>query len=163
MSGNKPLVYWDSCIFIAWLKDEERNAGEMEGVRGIVERIESSDIRLVTSVLTHTEILRSKYPEKHYDILDQFFMKKCVRRAQVDIQIAKLASKIRDYYNANSDDEAGRIKTPDAIHLATAIHYECAELHTFDDPILELNGDIAGFHLQICKPQADQLEFKYSD
>lgn len=29
MAGSEPTYYWDSCLFVAWLKDEERKSGEM--------------------------------------------------------------------------------------------------------------------------------------
>jgi len=35
MSG-KPVVYWDSCVFIAWLMNENRVPEEMEGLRQVV-------------------------------------------------------------------------------------------------------------------------------
>ena len=33
MRGSDPLYYWDTCLFLAWIKDEERPTGEMDGVR----------------------------------------------------------------------------------------------------------------------------------
>jgi hypothetical protein len=39
MAGtNLPLYYWDTCLFLAWLKDEERKSGEMDGVRDIIQK-----------------------------------------------------------------------------------------------------------------------------
>lgn len=32
MAGDSPLYYWDTCLFLAWIKDEERPTGEMDGV-----------------------------------------------------------------------------------------------------------------------------------
>ena len=65
----------------------------------------------------------------------------------------------------------GLLAGTDAIHLATAIHYEAYEFHTFDGcrpgkprnkdkkrcGLLQLNGDVAGHRLAVCKPSAQQL------
>ena len=55
MAGNSPLYYWDSCLFIAWLKDEQRKTGDMDGVREVIEQAKRRKVRLMTSVLTLTE------------------------------------------------------------------------------------------------------------
>jgi len=53
MAGsNPPLYYWDTCIFLSWLKDEERKTGEMDGVRDIIHRLKRRDVKAMTSVLT---------------------------------------------------------------------------------------------------------------
>lgn len=28
MAGNEPVYYWDTCLFLAWIKDEERKSGD---------------------------------------------------------------------------------------------------------------------------------------
>lgn len=30
MAGTEPIYYWDSCLFLAWIKDEERQTGDMD-------------------------------------------------------------------------------------------------------------------------------------
>jgi hypothetical protein len=40
MSGIKPIVYWDTCIWLAWIKNEKRDPGEMEGVQEQVDQFE---------------------------------------------------------------------------------------------------------------------------
>lgn len=30
--GKTPRRYWDTCVFLAWIKDEKRAPGEMEGI-----------------------------------------------------------------------------------------------------------------------------------
>ena len=60
MPGS-PLYYWDTCLFLAWLKDEERKAGEMDGVRDIIQRMKRRDAKVMTSVLTTIEVLSSRF------------------------------------------------------------------------------------------------------
>ncbi len=52
MAGTEPIYYWDSCLFLAWIKDEERPSGEMDGVREVIERVKRRDAKIITSVLT---------------------------------------------------------------------------------------------------------------
>jgi PIN domain len=69
----------------------------------------------------------------------------------MDSKCAGLAHDIRDHYVAAGNKG---IKTPDAIHLATAILYRATEFHTFDERLLDLSGNVGGHGLKICKPEA---------
>ena len=61
-----------------------------------------------------------------------------VQMVQVDQIVAKLA---RDLRRLHGDD--GLKGRPDAIHLATAVHYNLDEFHTWDGQhLLPLNGKI---------------------
>lgn len=86
----------------------------------------------------------------------------------VDLPVAKLTSEIMDFYIA-SDFE---LLTPDAIHLATALHLNTHEFHTFDGSdaskkprrskyqrcgLLKLDGNVAGHKLSVVRPSAQQF------
>ena len=60
MPGKQPLYYWDSCLFVAWIKDEQRKGDDMAGVREVVNRAKRRDVMIMTSVLTTTEVLQSR-------------------------------------------------------------------------------------------------------
>lgn len=148
MPGANPLYYWETCLFLAWLKDEERPFGEMDGVREIIERSSKRDCRLMTSVLTTVEVLQSNIPAG----VDTMFsgLTRRITRVGMDTKVAGLAHDIRNHYL-----KAGRsLKTPDAIHLATAVLHRADEFHTFDDKLLGMSGNVAGHNLVICKPVA---------
>jgi predicted nucleic acid-binding protein len=147
MPGNNPLYYFDTCLFLAWLKDEERKSGEMDGVRDVIERSKKKNCRIMTSVLTSVEVLQSKIPAG-VDTLFNGLLKR-ISRVGMDTKIAQLAHDIRDHYAK----EGKKLKTPDAIHLATAILHRVDEFHTFDDQLIVLSGDVAGHRLVICKPE----------
>ncbi len=165
MAGTDPLYYWDTCIFLAWLKDEERKAGEMAGVREVIEKNRKREVRLMTSVLTLTEVLASKIPVGLENLYKGLIMRR-VNRIGMDIKVAQLAHDIRDYYAQRATENGGKIlSTPDAIHLATAILYRADEFHTFDEEggrktlgLLPLSGNVAGHGLKICKPEGKNLE-----
>jgi len=157
-------IYWDSCIFIAWLKNEQRAPGEMDGVYECVSNVQSGRARLITSVLTRTEVFEANL-EQH--VRDQYSLLLNRRNCQIldnDLRVSNLAREIREYYqNQSKLDGLPDLATPDAIHLATAIHYNANAFWTFDDggrggrSLLSLNGNVAGHPLVVCKPVATQL------
>lgn len=160
MAGTDPIYYWDTCLFLAWIKDEERPSGEMDGAREVIDRFKRREVKMVTSVLTSVEALQSKLPVG-MDTLFTGLMKR-VTRIGIDSKIAALAHDIRDHYMKRAGEFDGKtLSTPDAIHLATAILYRVNEFHTFDEKgsrkslgLIPLSGNVGGHKLTICKPQA---------
>lgn len=160
MAGTDPIYYWDSCLFLAWIKDEERPTGEMDGVREVVERFKRREVKIITSVLTTTEVLESRFPAGMKRLVDG--MMKRVSRVSMDTKVAAMAHDLRDHYAAKAPGTGGKmLAVPDAIHLATAILYRATEFHTFDSGkygksigLLQLSGNVAGHRLTICKPRA---------
>lgn len=164
MIGNRDIYYWDTCTFCAWLADEQRKTGEMDGVREVVSRIKKRDASLVTSSLMLAEVLPSKYPAGVYNLLEGLLRRNNIQQQSVSIKIARFAGDIRDYYDRNPVDDKKKLATPDSIHLATAIICGVTEFHTFDNGekdkkfigLLQLDGNVAGHKLSICKPTAKQ-------
>lgn len=160
MPGDSPLYYWDTCSFLAWLKDEERPTGEMDGVRELIELSRRREIRLMTSTLTSVEVLSSKIPAG-FDNLFKNLLKR-INRVSVDIKVAAIAHDLRDFYVSRQAEFGNKtLSTPDAIHLATAILFRADEFHTFDDKgsskslgLIPLSGNVAGNRLTICRPVA---------
>lgn len=167
MAGNSPKYYWDTCIFLAWLKDEnERKPGEMDGVREYIQRLNKRQISIMTSVLTVTEISVAKIPAGTESLLDQVMQRPNFTRISVDMRIATLARDLRNFYINKNVPSGLTLTVPDSLHLATAILYRATEFHTFDEHdkpkqnalgLLPLNGDVAGHKLTICKPEAKQM------
>jgi predicted nucleic acid-binding protein len=164
MPGSNPLYYWDTCLFLAWIKDEERKTGEMAGVREIVARSKRRDVIIMTSAVTLTEVLTSRLPAGTANLFSGLL--KRVRVCGVDLKIARMAHDLRDWYIQKPDKyDKKTLSVPDAMHLATAIMYRANEFHTFDNDngnnslgLLPLSGDVAGHQLIICKPMAKAPE-----
>lgn len=161
MAGTDPIYYWDTCLFLAWLKDEERPTGEMDGVREVIERAKRREVKIITSVLTITEALECHLPAGVKRLYEGLM--KRVTRISMDIKVADVAHELRNHYSADPKKYNDKtLATPDAIHLATAILYRSNEFHTFDGGkksgkhlgLLQLSGDVAGHRLTICKPTA---------
>lgn len=168
-TGKDHIVYWDTCIFLAWMNNEKRAAGDMEGLGKVADLVERAQLVLITSTLTRAEILQSKTDPAAMKKYDNLLRRSNVVPQNVDIPIAKLTSELMDFY-LTSDFE---LLTPDAIHLATALHYNAHEFHTFDGVdatkkprrtkysrcgLLLLDGSVAGRSLKIHRPSAEQYE-----
>ena len=172
MSGNRQKVYWDSCVFYALLKNERHQAGELEGIKEQVKRIEKNQLILVTSAITAIEVLEAKLPEEVREGFPNLFKRRNVRAIPSDMKVVKLSTEIRNYYIENPSDKIGfTVSLPDAIHLATAILYADV-FHTMDSNdknkskelgLLPLNGLIAGkYNLKICRPpKSNQYELDF--
>ncbi len=163
MAGPKSTFYWDTCVFLAWIRNEIRPAGEMEGVREYVDQIDTGKASLVTSVITISEMLECRIEQAAAAEFRRVMDRSNVLLVDVTYPIAELASVIRNYYQLLDDrDGQGKIATPDAIHLATAIVYECSEFNTFDDgkkdkdarSLLGLGTGVADHPLLVRKPAA---------
>lgn len=161
MSGRKPSVYWDSCIFLALIKDEKREAGEMEELEAVALAMESGNLTIMTSTITRVEVLSAHMNEEQENTFARLCQSDKVNLIAPDTRITNLASDLRSHYV----HQGHRIlSTPDAIHLATAINYNATAFHTFDSKgrkgtlgLIPLSGDVAGHALEICRPRIPEL------
>jgi predicted nucleic acid-binding protein len=157
MRSGKPVYYWDSCLFIAWIADEIRGPGEMEGLAEAVAMVDTGKCFILTSVATVGEVLLSSLTTDAQEKFKSLSRNPAFTFADISFPISELASQIRDFYRGQQPQSMS-VELPDAQHLATAIAYkEVDEFHTFDgDDLLRFNGNVAGFNLKICKPTAIQ-------
>ncbi len=164
MTGTDTIFYWDTCVFIAWLKDEKRPSGEMDGVRAVIEGFKKRHFRIFTSVITFTEVTEAKVGAGVINMFEDLFKRPDLGRINVDPRVAKLARDLRDYYSARPEEFNNKtLSVPDSIHLATAILYRASEFHTFDRKnrngslgLIPLSGNVAGHNLKISAPGLDQ-------
>jgi predicted nucleic acid-binding protein len=166
MSGELPAVYWDTCVFLAWVMNEDRAPEEKAGIEQCIDDVRSGRLNLVTSTITRVEVLACKTADPGQAAqFAQLLLRPEVIMVGVDRRIADSAHDIRDHYQRLvGAGESKPLATPDAIHLATAVQYDVTQLQTFDDGrnskflgLLSLNGDVAGNPLAILKPGAIQL------
>lgn len=170
MSG-KPKFYWDTAPLIAWITDERRkDPAEMSGLAEVVEMVDRGKAILMTSVLWRAEVLNASLTKAQRRRLEEAFDGRSVVELQIDSRVMALAGEIRDFHRKSTKKNALKnIRVPDAIHLASAIHYEATEFHTFDGAknggqaaqLMLLDGNVAGHRLKICTPKAEQLRLEF--
>jgi predicted nucleic acid-binding protein len=166
MIGRRRAVYWDTCVWLAWIGNENRKPGEMEGIQEDVRQFDDGEIVLVTSALTWAEMFKAEeaFGVRARQRLTRFFNRPNVVKVAADLVVTRLASEIRAFYQQKKDG-LPTVELPDAIHLASAILYQVRAFHTFDENdstkpgrpkrgLLGLNGNVAGRALVIRKPPA---------
>lgn len=125
---------------------------------------------LMTSVLWRAEVLDMALNNAQRKRLEEVFDGRNIIELSIDGRIMDLASEIRGFHKSSKKkDILKNIRVPDAIHLASAIHYDATEFHTFDGArsgpnkggLLTLNGNVATHKLKICVPHANQLRLSF--
>lgn len=159
MATGKKIIAWDSCVFLAWLQDEQREPGVMEGIEEVVRKINGGEAILVTSQMTNIEVLQSRLSSDAQQKWKDIFNRRNCQIMDINPRIGEKASFIRDYY----DQKGIKLSSPDSIQLATAIIFNAEEFHTFDGSgkkrngdLLPLSGNVAGHKIKICVPYAEQ-------
>jgi predicted nucleic acid-binding protein len=153
MKSGRPVIYWDTCVFIAWLKDEKDKwpPAVWQGIQDVADLVQIGQAILVTSTLIRTEVFLGRLTLEQKQKFAGILRKKNVQEIAPHMRITDRASVIREKH---------KIKTPDAIHLATAILYDVDEMQTMDgwhedgkrDGLLALSGNVAEYKLSITQP-----------
>jgi predicted nucleic acid-binding protein len=157
-TGKRRAFYWDANVFIAWLKAETCwPPAVIAGMNDVAREVTENRAILFTSALTSTEIFQGTLTTAQKAKLSELLQRSNVNQVAADTRITDRASVIREYYNTRGD----KIKTPDAIHLATAIIYKADEMQTMDGldmkrtkktKLLALSGNVAGYNLLVVNP-----------
>lgn len=137
--ADKPIIYWDACMFYEVLGDEPVSAQKKTAVTEILATNEKGENYIITSVITHLEVLPTKLEGKgasdEEDYLAQFDAKK-MGDIEISANILLRAREIRDFYYkpADASGQGGKMMDlGDSIHLATATIYGASVFHTRDD------------------------------
>lgn len=108
--------------------------------------------------LIRTEVLRGKITAVAAQSFENFLKAENVIEVNVTPGITKLASEIRNWSSTNmSARNAGMetIRTPDAIHVATACWMAVTEMHTKDQALERLDNRPFGggqYRVRILRP-----------
>ena len=122
-------VYLDSCIAIYLVEEHPAYYAIIE------ESLANLNGIVCYSPLTELECLVLPLRLKRDDLLDKF-----QRFFALNLRLVMPDSVYREAANLRA--ERG-IKTPDALHFATALHHGCTELWTNDDRLASVAGSVA--------------------
>lgn len=151
---SKPLICWDTSILIDWITGNSDIKNGIQAIQSVIDAVETDNCILIASILIYVEVLESTMPAGCGDRFEQFVQNKDkIKIVAVDFNVIKRAQAIRNQHT--------KIKTPDAIHIATAVVYKVNFLHTFDAQILALSGTptVNGLIINKCEIPGVTLKF----
>ena len=128
---KKENICWDTSIFLTHIRGATTEEQERE-IQTVLRLVEQEKFQIIVSTILYAEVLESRMPKNAMGLFDAL-MKRIgmVRNVAVNLGIAKKAQKIRNRIHT--------LKTPDAIHIATAIVGEAIVFHTFDKDLIKLS------------------------
>jgi predicted nucleic acid-binding protein len=157
MANAPKRVYWDACAWIAYIQKEKirkdgRTIEDREQMcREVLEAAKKGSFEIATSALTYVEVCKEPtVRDKGSDKIAQFFENDYILPVNLDRLVGERARELML-------KGFSKLKPPDAVHLASASLAKCEEMHTFDDKLLALDGQIGkpdGTKLRIRKPSA---------
>lgn len=125
------IIGIDTMVFIYHLEDNLKFSNITEE---LFDNIENGKYHAVTSIITLLEILVKPKMEKNFQITsdyrDLLLTFPNLKFSQVDLQVSDIASTLRVKY---------KIKTPDAIQIATAISEKAKVFITNDEQLKNIN------------------------
>lgn len=126
MGLKEIFIYLDSCLVIYLVEEHPIFAPLLETY------IENkSNLVFIVSDLTEMESLVMPFRNKNQRLIDKFYdWFTQVKVVSLDKEIFHQAAKLRADFSG--------LKTPDALHLATAVYYNCDEFWTNDNRLIKV-------------------------
>jgi predicted nucleic acid-binding protein len=176
MADGISNLFWDSCVFTAFLR-EERAAYDIDSIEQYLTEARDGRHRIYTSSLVFAEVLPSLIikPElgSFADFVDDF--RGAIVVVDASAELMQLAGLLRDLPYKKAPSPGRRLATPDAIMLASAVHLKQAfgvnvdHFHTYDDgkrrgpdgksvPLLSYHDWCEGFtpdQMRVARPVID--------
>ena len=152
MSGNRPVISLDSCVFLAYFREEQDKP--LDAIRHLIRSIEDQRVAVVLSAILLVEVLNKTPEEEVRSKFREFVKHSNVVVANVDGRIASLAADVRDerLQAKRNNEPSCNLKIADAIVLSTAVLYKAEELYTFDRKLLAVNKTHVAKSCRIIEP-----------
>lgn len=177
--ADRPKLFLDTSVLVAWLGDEQRPRNEMDGVSECFSRIERGEAIGVVSSAIWTELILDKQEVSKVQRLHMLLSGRRAQEVSIDKRVGRLSGEPRQHCIRQDEiDHLGTLTSVDAQHLAAAIHYNVGAFYTFDEgkkpnredggrsrSLLSISGDVAGYPMTICKPPvtAYRLDLRGTD
>ena len=163
MAGKRPVVYWDTNVYIDWLKESRTGTPQGEGIAFWYDLIVAREAVLIYSQVLWLEVSALNVGPVAFSKFERFVMG-FGTSWPIDRPVINEAGRLREQSvgmrKSGTDDTV--ICVPDAIHLATANLAGCASFFTFDREgrhgcfgLLPFDKRLAGFSPRIMQPAVD--------
>ncbi len=139
-------VYFDSCVFLSWLKDEENRANI---VNELFEDALKQELKIVTSTLTIAEVLniqgaKSPIPKEQREEVRKLFQNDWIIPKGVSRRVAEAAQEMVWKHG---------IRPKDGVHVATALIWKIPIFISYDENLTKRKGLITSIgKIQFSEP-----------
>jgi predicted nucleic acid-binding protein len=133
MPANPRRIYFDACVFLAFVGNEE---GRADTVQALLDEARRGEIEIVTSVLSIAEVAFGAHERDHglteagEEAIEQLWTP-ASPVTLVDVSQA-VARNARNIIREAKTQGLGGIQGADAVHLATARMVGCDEIFTYE-------------------------------
>lgn len=150
-------IYWDSCVPLSYVNG---TADRVPVIEELLRHARRGEVELLTSVLSITEVafaaaeqVGDLSEETEADIDSLWTPDSPINLVEFHDLIARDA---RGLIRQGVQQKWGKLKPPDAIHLATANRVGVDRFHTYDERVLKWDGAL-GF--PVTQPEVAQGMF----
>ena len=140
MPNGASNLFWDSCVFYAFLRDE-RAAYDVDSIQQYLQEAKQGNHRIYTSSLVSAEVIPSAIVKpgigSFLDFVDDF--QGAIIIVDTTPNVMHTAGRLKDLPYKKGNSPGRRLSTPDAIMLASCLALKEAMgvqvdfFHTFDD------------------------------
>lgn len=133
---NPPRFYWDACVFLSYVNQDEDRVGE---ISSLLEAAEKKEIEIVTSTATVVEVAFGATERKQSTLSDG--MEARINKLWepesplILVEFHTLIAEAAKKMIRSGVPEGWSLKPMDAVHLATAERLKVVEFHTYDGPL----------------------------
>jgi predicted nucleic acid-binding protein len=132
--------FWDSCVFIAFLRDEQA-IYDVQSIAQYLEETRQGQHKLYTSSLVFAEVLPSSLTNREVGSFQDFVndFQGAIIIVDASPIVTQIAGRLRDLPYRKGTSPGRRLATPDAIMLASCLYLVDAvgvrvnAFHTFDN------------------------------
>lgn len=119
MSTKLEHYFWDSCVFTAYLKNEQQ-AYDVDSIASFLDDVKRGKAKIYTSSIVLAEVLPSQLTNGSFDdFLEEF--QSMIVMVDASTNILKRASSLRDIKYSKSNSNKRSLGVADAIMLSTCI------------------------------------------
>ena len=155
MTADPPRIYLDACVLLSYVNDA---SGRADVVQSLLEDAEDGKVQLLTSNLSMDEVADIASDQEPSDAtadeatIDELWTPDSpVKLAEFSRRVAHRA---RSIIRMARDNETARVRSADAIHLATAEINECGRFYTYEGESIR-NGLNALIQADVSEPCVD--------
>lgn len=142
MTANPPRIYLDACVLLSYVNDAPDRA---DVVQSLLEDAEDGKVHLLTSNLSIAEVAYIASDQEPSDGTDDEATIDELWTPDSPVKLAEftrlVAHRARSIIRKARDNETARVRSADAIHLATAEINECDRFCTYEGESMRKGWD----------------------